>query len=75
MHDKAEGAMLAVLFGGDIVRRGRRYLQNNTNLNVGSEAGALNVLNVQPVVPLSLNESWNVIRSCNYYFPSSSRPK
>ena len=36
-------------------------LQNNTNLSVGPEAGALNVLNVQPVVPLSLNESWNVI--------------
>ena len=35
--------------------------QNNTNLNVGPEAGALNVLNVQPVVPLSLNENWNVI--------------
>ena len=35
--------------------------QNNANLNVGPEAGTLNVLNVQPVVPLSLNESWNVI--------------
>lgn len=35
--------------------------QNNTNLNVGPEAGALNVLNVQPVVPLSLSASWNVI--------------
>ena len=36
-------------------------LQNNTNLNVGPEAGALNVLNVQPVVPVSLSENWNII--------------
>ena len=37
-------------------------LQNNTNLNVGPEAGALNVLNVQPVVPLKApgNQQWTV---------------
>jgi hypothetical protein len=36
-------------------------LQNNTNLNVGPADGARNVLNVQPVVPLSLTDNWNII--------------
>jgi hypothetical protein len=35
--------------------------QNNTNLNVGPERGTLNVLNVQPVVPVTINSDWNVI--------------
>lgn len=35
--------------------------QNNTNLNDGPERETLNVLNVQPVIPLSLNSDWNVI--------------
>ena len=35
--------------------------QNNTNLNVGPERGTLNVLNVQPVVPVSLGPDWAVI--------------
>jgi hypothetical protein len=35
--------------------------QNNTNLNAGPEQGTLNVLNVQPVVPVSLGSDWAVI--------------
>jgi hypothetical protein len=35
--------------------------QNNTNLNAGPERGTLNVLNVQPVVPVTINSDWNVI--------------
>ena len=35
--------------------------QNNTNLNAGPERGTLNVLNVQPVVPVSLGPNWAVI--------------
>jgi hypothetical protein len=35
--------------------------QNNTNLDVGPERSRLNVLNVQPVVPVSLGPDWNVI--------------
>lgn len=35
--------------------------QNNANLNVGPEAGTRNVLNVQPVVPLSFNQDWNIV--------------
>jgi len=36
-------------------------LQNNTNFNVGPRERTQNVLNVQPVWPLSINEKWNVI--------------
>jgi hypothetical protein len=35
--------------------------QNNTNLNVGPERETLNVLNVEPVVPVSLGSDWAVI--------------
>lgn len=35
--------------------------QNNTNLNYGPEKGTQNVLNIQPVIPISVNSDWNVI--------------
>src|SRR5580658_987967 len=35
--------------------------QNNTNLNAGPDRGTLNVLNVQPVVPVPLGSDWAVI--------------
>jgi hypothetical protein len=35
--------------------------QNNTNLDVGPERSTLNVLNIQPVVPVALGPDWNVI--------------
>jgi hypothetical protein len=35
--------------------------QNNTNLNAGPEKGALNVLNMQPVVPVSVSSDWTII--------------
>ncbi len=35
--------------------------QNNTNLNYGPEKGTQNVLNIQPVIPISLNDDWNII--------------
>jgi hypothetical protein len=35
--------------------------QNNTNFNVGPNKGAQDILNIQPVIPLHLNEDWNVI--------------
>jgi hypothetical protein len=35
--------------------------QNNTNFEVGPEEDVQNVLNIQPVVPFSLNEKWNLI--------------
>jgi hypothetical protein len=35
--------------------------QNNTNLNFGPEKGTQNILNIQPVVPISVSDDWNVI--------------
>jgi hypothetical protein len=35
--------------------------QNNTNLNFGPEKGTQNVLNIQPVIPFSLDKDWNII--------------
>ena len=35
--------------------------QNNTNLNTGPLKGTQNILNIQPVIPISVNEDWNVI--------------
>lgn len=36
-------------------------LQNNTNFNIGSAERTQNILNVQPVWPVTLNEDWNLI--------------
>ncbi len=36
-------------------------LQNNTNFGIGPGNDVQNVLNIQPVIPLELNESWNLI--------------
>ena len=35
--------------------------QNNTNLNYGPLEGTQNILNIQPVIPISLNKDWNLI--------------
>ena len=35
--------------------------QNNTNLNFGPEKGTQNVLNIQPVIPVSIDDDWNII--------------
>ena len=35
--------------------------QNNTNLNFGPEKGTQNILNIQPVIPVSVNADWNII--------------
>lgn len=36
-------------------------VQNNTNLNFGPEKKTQNVTNIQPVIPVSVNDDWNVI--------------
>ena len=36
-------------------------LQNNTDFDFGPEDGTLNTLNVQPVLPFSISDNWNVI--------------
>ena len=35
--------------------------QNNTNFNVGPQNGTQNILNIQPVIPVTLNPEWNLI--------------
>ena len=35
--------------------------QNNTNFNVGPHNGTQNILYIHPVIPIHLNEDWNVI--------------
>jgi hypothetical protein len=35
--------------------------QSNTNFNVGPRAGTQDILNIQPVIPIHLNEDWNLI--------------
>jgi hypothetical protein len=35
--------------------------QNNTNLNAGPEERTQNILNIQPVIPLSITNEWNII--------------
>ena len=35
--------------------------QNNTNFDIGHTDNTQNVLNIQPVYPLHLNQSWNLI--------------
>ncbi len=36
-------------------------IQNNTNFNVGPRDGTQNILNIQPVFPISVNQDWNII--------------
>ncbi|HME27107.1 MAG TPA: hypothetical protein VKI44_38265 [Acetobacteraceae bacterium] len=35
--------------------------QNNTNFNYGPNRGTQNILNIQPVIPIHVNDEWNVI--------------
>jgi hypothetical protein len=35
--------------------------QNNTNFNVGPNKGTQDILNIQPVIPIHINQDWNVI--------------
>jgi hypothetical protein len=35
--------------------------QNNTNFNAGPNKGTQDILNIQPVIPIHVNEEWNVI--------------
>ena len=35
--------------------------QNNTNFGVGPQSGTQNILNIQPVIPITINSDWNLI--------------
>jgi len=36
-------------------------LQNNTNFNVGPNKATQDILDIQPVIPIHINQDWNVI--------------
>ena len=40
--------------------------QNNTNLNFGPDKRTQNILNIQPVIPVSVNEDWNIITAPSF---------
>ena len=46
--------------------------QNNTTLNTGPEKQTQNVLNIQPVIPVTINDDWNLITRT--ILPVISRP-
>jgi hypothetical protein len=46
--------------------------QNNTNFNVGPQSGTQNILNIQPVIPVSLSKDWNLITRT--IFPVITQP-
>jgi hypothetical protein len=48
-------------------------IQNNTNLNFGPEEGTQNIANIQPVIPVSVNDDWNIITRT--ILPVISNPK
>ena len=35
--------------------------QSNTNFNTGPHKGTQDILNIQPVIPIHINEDWNII--------------
>jgi len=35
--------------------------QNNTNFNVGPTGRTQNILNIQPVIPFTLNKDWSLV--------------
>ncbi len=35
--------------------------QNNTNFGVGPQSGTQNILNIQPVIPITIDSDWNLI--------------
>ena len=56
-----EAPELAQLVQNPIARVISLPLQNNLTFGVGPDRDPQNVLNIQPVLPLRLNEEWNVI--------------
>lgn len=47
-------------------------IQNNLNFGVGPDSRVQDVLNIQPVIPISLNENWNLIT--RWILPAISQP-
>lgn len=61
ISEDAEAAALAKATQNPLAAMYSLPFQNNTTFGVGSEKKAHNVLNIQPVIPVSLSESINLI--------------
>ena len=60
-HDPQDAGALARAAQNPVAAMYSLPFQNNTNLNYGPRNHTQNVLNIQPVIPISLNEHWNLI--------------
>ena len=60
-HAKMSAEELAKLAQNPVGNLISLPFQNNTNLNFGPEKGTQNILNIQPVIPISVNDDWNII--------------
>ena len=58
---EAKGSDLAKQAQNPIANLISLPLQNNTNFGIGPDDETQNILNVQPVWPITLNEDWNLI--------------
>jgi hypothetical protein len=60
-QEKLSAEQLAKLAQNPIANLISVPFQNNTNFNYGPREGTQNILNIQPVIPISVNKDWNVI--------------
>ena len=61
VHAELSAEQLAKLAQNPIGNLVSVPFQNNTNFDTGPQKGTQNILNIQPVVPISVNDDWNVI--------------
>jgi hypothetical protein len=60
-HAEMSQADLAKLARNPIANLISVPFQNNTNFNYGPLDGTQNILNIQPVIPVTLSKDWNLI--------------
>ncbi len=73
VHAEMSAEELAKLAQNPIANLISVPFQNNTNFNYGPEDGTQNILNIQPVIPIKLNEDWNLITRT--IFPLIRQPR
>ena len=61
VHAEMSAEELAKLAQNPIANLISVPFQNNTNFNYGPDDGTQNILNIQPVIPITLNKDWNLI--------------
>lgn len=59
--EQDEAAELAKKLSNPVANLISAPFQNNTDYGIGQNKGTRNTMNFQPVVPVSLNEKWNLI--------------